>query len=117
MKRKGEYINSPEVEARLHSTYVIKIELIECEKYVWRRVRVPSGIDLPKFHDQVIVPVMGWARAYHGYVFEDPVDGTQVGPVKKSGYIGEFISPWFMFKTAIRARCANILTYLHRHDA
>mmetsp|Transcript_16068 Transcript_16068/g.36762 ORF Transcript_16068/g.36762 Transcript_16068/m.36762 type:complete len:486 (+) Transcript_16068:98-1555(+) len=87
MKRKDEYISSPEVEARLHSTYVIKIELVECEKYVWRRVRVPSGIDLPKFHDQVIVPVMGWSRAYHGYVFEDPVDGTQVGPVKNSGYI------------------------------
>ena len=111
MKRKGEYINSPEVEARLHSTYVIKIELVECEKYVWRRVRVPSGIDLPKFHDQVIVPVMGWSRAYHGYVFEDPVDGTQVGPVKNSGYIGEWIS--LASQSATRSR----LTYLHRHDA
>ena len=57
-------------------TYVIKIELKCCEKDVWRRVKVPSGISLSVFHDQVICPVMGWARGYHGYAFEDPRDGT-----------------------------------------
>lgn len=44
------------------STYVLKIELCECEEDVWRRVKVPSSIDLSKLHDQVLVPVMGWAR-------------------------------------------------------
>jgi len=38
-------------------------------------------------HDQILGPIMGWARGYHGYVFEDPRDGAVIGPKKRAGYI------------------------------
>lgn len=38
-------------------------------------------------HDQILGPIMGWARGYHGYVFQDPRDGAVMGPKKYSGYI------------------------------
>ena len=70
--RKLDYIVTEEVQAAKKFTYVIRIELCGCEKDVWRRIKVPSAIDLSKLQDQVICPVMGWGRGYHGYVFEDP---------------------------------------------
>ena len=85
--RKSKYNNSEEVTAAMKFTYVVRIELCQCETDVWRRVRVPSGISLSIFHDQVVCPVMGWARGYHGYAFEDPRDGTVIGPSKNSAYI------------------------------
>ena len=36
--------------------------------------------NLPVLRDQVLTVVMGWARAYHGYAFEDPSDGSWFGP-------------------------------------
>ena len=85
--RRFIYNNSDEITAAMKFTYVVRIELCRCEKDVWRRVRVPSGISLSVFHDQVICPVMGWSRGYHGYAFEDPRDGTVIGPAKNSAYI------------------------------
>mmetsp|Transcript_6115 Transcript_6115/g.13337 ORF Transcript_6115/g.13337 Transcript_6115/m.13337 type:complete len:464 (+) Transcript_6115:108-1499(+) len=86
-KRKGEYLDSSEVQDAKRHAYVLKVELCENEKDVWRRIEVPAAIDLSKFHDQVLVPCMGWARGYHGYVFEDPKDGAVIGPYKYDGYI------------------------------
>ena len=94
IERKSKHIESEEVTSAMKFTYVIKIELKCCEKDVWRRVRVPSGIALSVFHDQVICPAMGWSRAYHGYAFEDPVDGTIIGPVKNSAYIDMMHVPY-----------------------
>eukprot|EP00985_Skeletonema_marinoi_P027975 scaffold23659_cov205-Skeletonema_marinoi.AAC.7 len=87
IERRSKYNNSDEITAAMKFTYVVRIELCECEKDVWRRVRVPSGIGLSIFHDQVICPVMGGARGYHGYAYEDPRDGTVIGPAKNSAYI------------------------------
>jgi len=92
--RRSKYNNSDEVTAAMKFTYIVRIELCECETDVWRRVRVPSGISLSVFHDQVICPVMGWARGYHGYVFEDPRDGTVIGPSKNSAYIDSMHVPF-----------------------
>ena len=47
---------------------------------VWRRFRLPGSTNLPVLRDQVLTVVMGWARAYHGYAFEDPSDGSWFGP-------------------------------------
>ena len=85
--RRKKYHRSEEVTARMNGTYILKIELCHCEEDVWRIVHVPSGITLSCFQDQVICPVMGWSRAYHGYVFEDPKDGTIIGPQKHGAYI------------------------------
>lgn len=85
--RRSKYNNSDEITEAMKFTYVVRIELCECENDVWRRVRVPSGIGLSVFHDQVVCPVMGWSRGYHGYAFEDPRDGTIIGPAKNSAYI------------------------------
>ncbi len=38
---------------------------------------------------QVLGPVMGWCRGYHGYVFEDTKDGTALGP---KDYSGEWVT-------------------------
>jgi hypothetical protein len=96
--RKIKYHNGEDVTAAMNFTYVVKIELCHCEEDVWRRVRVPSGIDLSKLHDQVICPVMGWGRGYHGYAFEDPKDGTIIGPQKHAKYIDTMHVPMLYIK-------------------
>ncbi len=57
------------------------------ESDVWRIFRVPASTSLAVLHDQVISAVMGWARAYHGYVFEHCGDGSVFGPRDNCGYI------------------------------
>lgn len=53
----------------------------------YRLIRVPASISLAKFHDKVLTAVLGWARCYHGYVFEDPKDGSVFGPSRYSNFI------------------------------
>ena len=67
--------------------FILKISLAGCEEECWRRFQVPATISLASLHDQVLVPVMGWARGYHGYVFSEPKDGSIWGPKNNSGYI------------------------------
>ncbi len=55
------------------------------EKDIWRVIRVPASTSLAVLHDQILGPVMGWSRGYHGYVFEDPRDGAVFGPKDYSG--------------------------------
>jgi hypothetical protein len=87
-KRKVEFLDFKDVQDAMRNTYILKVELCENEQDVWRRIEVPAAIELSKFHDQVLVPSMGWARGYHGYVFVDPNDGTAVGPCRHDGYRG-----------------------------
>ncbi|KAL9179262.1 hypothetical protein ACHAXT_008552 [Thalassiosira profunda] len=96
--RKNDYIESKAVQSAMNKTFILRVELVECEKYVWRRVKVPSGIDLSKLHDQVICPVMGWSRGYHTYAFEDPKDGTAIGPTKYTGGIDSMHIPMHYIK-------------------
>jgi hypothetical protein len=35
---------------------------------------------LNTFADKVIIPIMGWVRNFHGYVFTDRRDGSNFGP-------------------------------------
>ena len=67
--------------------FIIKLTLAGCEEECWRRFRVPATISLAALHDQVLVPVMGWARGYHGYVFAEPKNGSIFGPKNNDGYI------------------------------
>ncbi|CAN0111089.1 unnamed protein product [Heterosigma akashiwo] len=87
-KRKFKMVNAPEVLALMDKIFVIKIALGRgAEEHCWRRFRVPASTSLNVLHDQIITPIMGWARAYHGYVFIDRRDGSVLGPAKYSGYI------------------------------
>jgi hypothetical protein len=86
--KKLETKDSEEVLSAMDKILVIKVALEDgAEDYCWRRFRVPASTPLNILHDQILTPIMGWARAYHGYVFEDPRDGAVLGPAKNSGYI------------------------------
>ena len=88
VKRKLASKHVPEINALLSTKLmVLRVALSGCEDQVWRRIIVPAATSLAVFHDQILIPVMGWARAYHGYVFEDPTDGSVFGPQRNSGYI------------------------------
>jgi len=88
IKRKIALKHVPEIKAILSTKLmVLRVALLGCEDKVWRRIIVPAATSLAVFHDQILISVMGWARAYHGYVFEDPTDGTVFGPQRNSGYI------------------------------
>lgn len=92
-ERKEAYMEHDNVQRLMDSSFYLKVSLIHCEKDVWRTIRVPAAIDLAKLQDQVLVPAMGWGRAYHGYVFEDPKDGAVLGPKKYSGFIDMMHAP------------------------
>lgn len=65
----------------------ILVMLKDCEGDCWREFTVPAATSLSVFSDQILGPIMGWCRGYHGYVFLDPRDGAVLGPKKYSGYI------------------------------
>eukprot|EP00814_Leptocylindrus_danicus_P013917 CAMPEP_0116004010 /NCGR_PEP_ID=MMETSP0321-20121206/361_1 /TAXON_ID=163516 /ORGANISM="Leptocylindrus danicus var. danicus, Strain B650" /LENGTH=401 /DNA_ID=CAMNT_0003472257 /DNA_START=20 /DNA_END=1226 /DNA_ORIENTATION=- len=94
-RRKVKKSGSKEVVGDLmKKSFIIKMSLgYGCEEYVWRRFRVPASIKLSALHDQVIVPIMGWSRGYHGYVFEDVTDGSTIGPKRNAGYIDMMHAP------------------------
>jgi hypothetical protein len=49
--------------------YEIKIELLEIEPVIWRRVLVPGSITLAQFHE-VIQTVIGWTNSHpHQFIF------------------------------------------------
>jgi len=114
--RRSKYNNSDEITAAMKFTYVVRIELCDCEKDVWRRVKVPSGISLSVFHDQVICPVMGWARGYHGYAFEDPRDGTIIGPSNRSAYIDTMHVPMIYKKVMDDKGCPLAALLIKKGD-
>ena len=113
--RRSKYNNSDEITEAMKFTYVVRIELCACENDVWRRVRVPSGIGLSVFHDQVVCPVMGWSRGYHGYAFEDPRDGTIIGPSENSSYIDTMHVP-FHYKKVMDDKGCPLAGLLMKKD-
>jgi Plasmid pRiA4b ORF-3-like protein/MYND finger len=93
-QRKDAFIGNEKVQKLISSSsFYLKVSLLKCPSDIWRIVRVPAGIDLAKLHDQVLVPIMGWCRGYHGYVFQDPKDGAVLGPKKYNGYIDMMHAP------------------------
>ncbi|RPA81046.1 hypothetical protein BJ508DRAFT_118721 [Ascobolus immersus RN42] len=65
--------------------YILKIEFEDLRdkkgmKFIWRVVKVSGETPLSLFADKVILPAMGWARNYHGYLFIDRSDGALFGP-------------------------------------
>ena len=44
-----------------------------------RRFKVSGGIVLNTLADKILMPLMGWVRNYHGYVFCDRRDGACFG--------------------------------------
>lgn len=51
---------------------------------IWRRLKCSGGLNLRQFQDRVLAPGFGWSRNYHGYLFIDPTDGAQWGPIGSS---------------------------------
>lgn len=62
------------------------VSLVANETDCWRVFRVPASTSLAVLHDQILNPIMGWSRAYHGYLFQDPRDGSAFGPKTFPGY-------------------------------
>jgi hypothetical protein len=50
-------------------TYTLKVYLSAIKPKIWRTIRVPGNITLHSLADQVIQPVMGWCRNFHGYIY------------------------------------------------
>jgi hypothetical protein len=72
----------------LTSTHIaVAVSLTESDEVCWREFIVPAATTLAVLHDQIIGPIMGWGRAYHGYMFHDPVDGAVLGPKKHPGFV------------------------------
>mmetsp|Transcript_15160 Transcript_15160/g.25267 ORF Transcript_15160/g.25267 Transcript_15160/m.25267 type:complete len:423 (-) Transcript_15160:287-1555(-) len=86
-RRKMDKIYTPEVQRAINSILVLKVELCSAERDCWRLVHVPAWVSLAVLHNQILGPVMGWARGYHAYVFKDHTDGAVIGPKKNSWYI------------------------------
>jgi hypothetical protein len=53
-----------------HAIAVLRIELEDIEPLIWRRVAVPTSMNLKAVHD-VIQATMGWLD-YHLWQFEAP---------------------------------------------
>jgi Plasmid pRiA4b ORF-3-like protein len=51
-----------------------------------------AAVELPKADAtrawlQVLIPLMGWVRNYHAFLFMDPTDGSMLGPSRRNGAI------------------------------
>ena len=77
---------SMHIKSAMDMVFTIQISLqISSSHVVRQRFQLPGSTNLPVLHDQVLIVVMGWARAYHRRAFEDPTDGSCFGP---KTYIG-----------------------------
>ena len=86
-RKKCKILESP-VSTIMDRTIVVKITMPGIDEDVlYRVVELPASISLAVMHDKILSAVMGWCRAYHGYVFLDIHDGAVLGPKKNSGYI------------------------------
>ncbi|GAQ81064.1 hypothetical protein KFL_000690420 [Klebsormidium nitens] len=65
---------------RYKQDYVINMYMPELDPTVRRRFKVSGGIVLNTLADKVLMPLMGWVRNYHGYVFCDRREGACFGP-------------------------------------
>ncbi|RPA83751.1 hypothetical protein BJ508DRAFT_341341 [Ascobolus immersus RN42] len=76
---------SPAFELRRTWDYVLNITYLDLvnakgENFVHRTVKVPGNLELGRFVDQVLLPVMGWRSDYCSYILTDRKDGTLFGP-------------------------------------
>jgi len=51
----------------------------EIEPKIFRKFKVSANVTLFSFSDKIVLPIMGWVRNYHGYVFTDQKDGSVFG--------------------------------------
>jgi hypothetical protein len=56
--------------------FQIKIELIDSEPLIWRRVVIPADVTFRRLHDTIQFS-MGW-RDYHLYEFEFPQEKLRI---------------------------------------
>jgi hypothetical protein len=76
-KNKKKLNDSPAVKDLIDKVFLVRISLADgCENDVYRRFTVPASTPLNIFHDQILTPILGFARAYHGYIFVDGKDGN-----------------------------------------
>eukprot|EP00038_Savillea_parva_P018321 m.23070 g.23070 ORF g.23070 m.23070 type:complete len:547 (-) comp4051_c0_seq1:219-1859(-) len=89
-KRKLSALKEPSLKA------LIKVRLLRLNvllvlptyngtRQMVRDVVVPASMTLAKLHDEVLCPVLGWSRGYHGYCFEAIEDGSTFGPARYAG--------------------------------
>jgi hypothetical protein len=69
------------------SDLIIDVVLDEVTPRVWRRVRVSARTPLAALVDKVLLPLMGWDRNYHAWIFMDPKDWSIFGPAANNSAI------------------------------
>jgi hypothetical protein len=69
-----------------NEVYQIKVELVETEPAIWRRLLVPAGVKLPRLHD-ILQVAMGWTNSHlHEFLvgelhFGEPGEDFNVPPI------------------------------------
>lgn len=112
VKRKRASIDSEEVQNVVNDMFIVRIHLTGLEDDCWRRFKVPASTPLHVLHDQIIGPIMGWCRGYHGYVFKDPTDGAAIGPHKNGG-LRHIVLFYNSSSTAMLLTDIYVYTFLH----
>eukprot|EP00727_Mastigamoeba_balamuthi_P010074 m51a1_g569 hypothetical protein (1145) ;mRNA; r:516026-520633 len=61
------------------SDFTLRVSVWQVQPAIWREFRVSGGVRLSVLHDKVVVPLMGWSRNYHTFLFADQRDGALFG--------------------------------------
>ena len=95
-------------------SYEVRIQLNGVYPEVFRDFKVSGSMALRTFADKVVIPVMGWQRSYHCYIFTDVKDGSTYGQeqnLKKRGVDGLFTGMHgFVFVDDEKVRLGDLLT-------
>ncbi len=77
--------------------FQIKIELIDSEPLIWRRVVIPADVTFRRLHDTIQFS-MGW-RDYHLYEFEFPQEKLRITNDEESYEVFKFYSAKYKSKS------------------
>merc|ERR1712227_1092148 len=81
INHKCNKLSGTEISPDESKDLIIKVWMRDTNPLIWRKFKVCSAVSLFTFADKILIPVMGWTRNYHGYIFIDRTDGAHFGPI------------------------------------
>jgi len=64
--------------------YELRVRILHITPSIWRTVKVSGNIRLSQLHDQILCPLIGWSRNFHGYMFRPLRDMWFSGPLEST---------------------------------
>ena len=113
-------LSEVKVSMKASAALTLRVDVIGITPPIWRLVRVSPHMTLARLHDQVLCPVLGYTRNYHGYAFRrkaepwlGPVAGTALDTAHLVFYMGALGDDRAVTVGSLLSAAGESITYVH----